>query len=395
MALTLLKNVDVYAPAPLGRLDVLVGGTQVLAMGNIPEMADVVVVDCGGRRLVPGLVDLHTHMTGGGGEGGAETRVPPVVLSAFTLAGVTTAVGLLGTDCVTRSVAENLACARGLAALGLTTFCYTGGYVVPPVTLTGSVRGDMVHVDRIIAVGEVAISDHRSSQPTFDEIVRLAADAHVAGMMTGKAGVLHLHMGDGPRGLEMVRRALRETELPARVFHPTHCNRNGSLWNEARELAALGCTVDVTAFPEDDPAPPGAPSAGQAIHAWWSSGLPAARLTVSSDGGGCLPHFNADGELQGMGVGDSATLLQAVREATTLGVPFDYALATVTRNPARHFRLHGKGVIEVGADADLCVLDDDGGVSDLWARGRRMVSGGRAVVRGLFESAPDRERDLG
>jgi beta-aspartyl-dipeptidase (metallo-type) len=395
MSLTLLKDVDLYAPTALGRVDVLFGGTQVLAIGDIPAVPGAAVVDGGGRKLVPGLVDLHTHMTGGGGEGGAETRVPPVLLSAFTLAGVTTAVGLLGTDCVTRSVAENLACARGLAALGLTTFCYTGGYVVPPVTLTGSVRGDMVHVDRIIAVGEVAISDHRSSQPTFDEIVRLAADAHVAGMMTGKAGVLHLHMGDGPRGLDMVRRALHETELPARVFHPTHCNRNAALWDEARALAVLGCTVDVTAFPEDDPAPAGAPSAGQAIHAWWSAGLPAARLTVSSDGGGCLPHFNADGELLGMGVGDSATLLQAVHEATKLGVPFEYALATVTRNPARHFRLHGKGVIEVGADADLCVLENDGRVGELWARGRCMVRGGRAEVRGLFETAADRERKRG
>lgn len=386
--LTLLRNADVYAPEPLGTMDVLIGGAAVLAMGQVPVIAGVPVVDLHGQRLVPGLVDLHTHMTGGGGEGGAETRVPAVHLSAFTRAGVTTAVGLLGTDCVTRSVAENLACARALSALGLTAYCYTGGYVVPPVTLTGSVRGDMVHVDRIIAVGEVAISDHRSSQPTFDEIVRLAADAHVAGMMTGKAGVLHLHMGDGSRGLELVRRALRETELPPRVFHPTHCNRNAALWAEAQALAALGCTVDVTAFPEDDPPPAGAPDAGQAIHAWWSQGLPAERLTVSSDGGGCLPHFDADGVLLGMGVGDSATLMQAVRRAVALGVPFAYALATVTANPARHFRFRTKGAIRVGADADLVVLDAAGQVRDVWAMGRRMVDAGTPIVRGLFEADP-------
>ncbi len=385
--LTLIRNADVFAPDPLGMVDVLLGGGQILAVGPaLPAHPLAEEVDLGGLRLVPGLVDLHTHLTGGGGEGGAETRVPPVALSSFTLAGVTTAVGLLGTDCVTRSVAENLACARALSALGLTAYCYTGGYTVPPVTLTGSVRGDIVHVDRIIAVGEVAISDHRSSQPTYDEILRLAADAHVAGLMTRKAGVLHLHLGDGARGLDLVRRALAGAEIPARVFHPTHCNRNGGLWREALALAPLGCVIDVTAFPKDDPAPPGAPSAAEAIFQWWTSGLPVGQLTVSSDGGGCLPDFDPDGVLLRMGVGSSSTLLEAVAEAAALGVPFGTALATVTLNPARHFRLHGKGRVVAGADADICVLDEHGGVRHVWAGGRRMVADARAIVRGPFES---------
>jgi hypothetical protein len=62
------------------------------------------------------------------------------------------------------------------------------------------VRGDIVHVDRVIGVGEVALSDHRSSQPTFDELAKLGAEAHVGGLMTGKAGVVHLHLGDGRAG---------------------------------------------------------------------------------------------------------------------------------------------------------------------------------------------------
>ncbi|MSP57105.1 MAG: beta-aspartyl-peptidase [Myxococcales bacterium] len=391
--LTLIRGADVYTPAHIGVADVLIGGREILAVGSLPTIPGVVEVDARGKMLLPGLVDLHTHLTGGGGEGGAETRVPPVALTSFLRAGVTTAVGLLGTDCETRSIAENLACARALEARGLTTFCYTGGYVVPPLTLTGSVRGDIVHVDRIVAVGETAISDHRSSQPTFEEIVRLAAETHVAGMMTRKAGVLHLHLGDGVRGLELVRRAIAETELPPRVFHPTHCNRNPALWEESRALAGLGCTVDVTAFPKDDPALPGAPSAGQAIHQWWQLGLPAERLTVSSDGGGCLPHFDADGVLLGMGVGTSATLLEAVTEAVALGTPFGYALATVTLNPARHFRFRGKGRVAAGADADMLLLGAAPGregthVLDLWASGRRLVRDGACVSRDLFDVSP-------
>ena len=70
----------------------------------------------------------------------------------------------------------------------------------PPVTFTGSVRDDIVFLDPVIGVGELALSDHRSSQPTQDELLRIASDAHVAGMISGKAGILHLHLGDGERG---------------------------------------------------------------------------------------------------------------------------------------------------------------------------------------------------
>ncbi len=380
--LTLLRNADLYDPTPRGVVDVLLGGGRVLAVGPgldaPPAGWPVEVVDLGGARLAPGLVDAHTHLGGGGGEGGAHTRVPPVVLEALTTAGVTTAIGLLGTDGTTRSIADLLAAARGLAHYGLTCLCYTGGYEVPPVTLTGSVRGDIVHVDRIVAVGEVAISDHRSAQPTFDEIVRIAADAHVAGMMTGKAGLLHLHLGDGPRGLDLVRRALAETELPARVFHPTHCNRNFALWDEAKRLP--GCHVDITAFPPDD----AGPSAGRAIAEWRAAGLDSARLTMSSDAGGCLPQFTPDGVLVAMDVGAAHGLLDAVREAVGLGVSLGDALATVTANPATLFRLRGKGRVAVGADADLLILGDGLTVDGLLAGGRWLVRDGAPVVRGLF-----------
>lgn len=355
--LTLLRGVDAYAPEPLGRQDILLGGERILALAprlDVPAGWPVRVVDGDGLRAIPGLVDTHTHLTGGGGEGGAETRVPPMLAESFKQAGVTTAIGLLGTDCTTRSIPELLACARGLEAQGVRTLVYTGGYVVPPRTLTGSVRDDIVHVDRIVAVGETAISDHRSSQPTFEEFVRLAADAHVAGMMTRKAGLLHLHLGDGPRRLELVGRALDDTELPPRTFHPTHCNRNRPLWEDAKTLSRRGVTIDVTAFDTDGDAP----SAAQAFLEWRHAGLDPARLTISSDGGGCLPTFDADGVLLHMDVGSSATLLATVRTLVAEGVPLGEALAPMTRTPATLFRLHDRGALRPGLLADVVLLDD-------------------------------------
>ena len=158
-------------------------------------------------------------------------------------------------------------------------------------------RGDLVLVDLILGVGEVAISDHRSSQPTLDELLRVAADAHVGGLMSGKAGILHLHVGDGDaRPRSLVRDALDRSEIPAPVFHPTHVNRRGRLFEEALALAERGCTIDITAFPvaEDED---GWSAADGADRATSTAGLPPERVTVSSDGGGCLPVFDRDGRV--------------------------------------------------------------------------------------------------
>ncbi len=251
--ITLLRNAELYDPAPRGRRHLLVGGELVLWVGReVPALdgaLEVAEVDLGGRRVIPGLIDGHVHLTGGGGEAGPETRVPPVELSRLTLGGVTTAVGVLGTDDAVRTTAELVTVARGLVAQGLSAWCHTGGYHVPPTTATGSVRLDIALIDLVIGVGELAISDHRSSQPTLDELLRVAGDAHVGGLMSGKAGIVHLHVGDGPRGLELVREALDRSEVPAAVFNPTHVNRRRALFDEAVALTERGCTIDITAFP--------------------------------------------------------------------------------------------------------------------------------------------------
>lgn len=383
----LIANAEVFAPEPLGRKHVLVCGEKVAWIGDeepsLPASIACERLDLEGRRLIPGLIDAHAHLTGGGGEAGAATRVPPVGLSRFTLGGVTSVVGVLGTDDVTRTPGSLLAAARGLEEEGLSAWCHTGGYHLPPVTVTGSVRGDLVHIDRMLGVGEVAVSDHRSSQPTLDEILRLAGEAHVAGLMTHKAGILHLHVGDGPRGLELVRQALAVSEIPARVFNPTHVNRRKALFEEALDLARKGCTVDVTAFPVGEAED--AWSAEDAVERYLDSGAPPARLTVSSDGGGCLPVFDGDGRVTHMDVGDPAAPAKALRALLARGRPLEQVLPPFTTNVARLLRLGTKGRVAAGHDADLVSLDDEGRISSVMARGRWHVRDGRPVILGTFE----------
>jgi beta-aspartyl-dipeptidase (metallo-type) len=385
LPLTLLRNAEIYAPLRMGRRDLLIGGGKLLALEERIEMTVPCceVVDLAGARVVPGLIDAHVHLTGGGGESGPASRVPRVLLTALSLAGVTTAIGVLGTDCTTRTMESLVAATLGLREEGLSAFCWTGGYEVPPRTLTGSVRSDIVFVDPIVGVGETAISDHRSSQPTFDELVRLAADCHVAGMMSGKAGVLHLHLGDGPRGLSLVRRALDETELPPSTFHPTHVNRKRALFEEAIALAQRGVPVDVTAFPVDDGED--AWSAADAIALWLERGAPKGLLTCSSDGGGCLPTFDAHGRLAAMDVGRPAALAETLAALLERGIALEDALPFFTSNVADVLRLPGKGRISAGGDADLVTLDDSGGMRDVVARGRFLVRQGVPVVTGTFE----------
>ena len=386
--LELLTNAQVYAPAPLGLQHVLVAGGRIAWMGGeipaLPAALGARVRDLGGRRLIPGLIDPHVHLSGGGGEAGAHSKVPPLALSRFTRGGVTSVVALLGTDDATRHPRELVTAVQGLRNEGLSAWCYTAGYHVPPVTITGSVRGDMAAIDCVLGA-KCAISDHRSSQPTLDELLRLASEAHVGGVMTGKAGVLHLHVGDGTRGLALVREALEKSEIPARVFNPTHVNRRRALFDEAIALARLGCHVDITAFPvaEDEDAW----AAEAALVRYLDSGAPAERVTISSDGGGCLPVFDGDGRVASMDIGDPGALSRTLAALLAAGQPLERVLPAFTSNAARLLRLVRKGGIAVGHDADLVVLDEHGGPADVMAHGVWHVVAGAVLVAGAFEAS--------
>ena len=382
----LLRNANVHAPEAVGLRNILIGGSKILWTGeNVPDIQGITItdVDLEGRDVIPGFVDGHVHVTGGGGETGYASRVPAPDLSIYTKAGVTTVIGLLGTDDVIRTTAQLVAQIYALRESGLSAWGYCGGYHVPPVTITGSVRGDIVLVEPLIGVGELALSDHRSSQPTLNELLRIASDVHVAGLMSGKAGVIHVHMGDGKRGLELIREAISTSEIPPRVFQPTHVNRKKALFDEALEVARIGCHIDATAFPTEEGADEW--SAAESAIKYLDSGLPAHRFSISSDAGGCLPCFDDEGRACGMDVAHSGSMIETLQELVAKGVPLESAVPFFTSNPAKHLRLQNKGRIEAGADADLIVLDERCKPHHVIALGEFHVKDGSLVKRGAFE----------
>ncbi|GBL05778.1 beta-aspartyl-peptidase [Glaciecola sp. KUL10] len=381
--ITIIKNANVFAPHSMGLNNIVVAASKIIYVGKSLPTIDLpsTVIDAEGAMVTPGFIDSHTHLTGGGGEAGFSTRVPPVPLSKFTSAGVTTAVGLLGTDDVTRNTESMVAQVYALREEGFSAYCYTGGYHLPPTTLTGSVQSDIVFIEPVIGVGELAISDHRSSQPTLNELLKVASQAHVARLMTGKAGMLHLHLGDGERGLSLVREALEQAEIPPRTYNPTHINRQRFLFEEACELAKQGCWVDVTAFEtgEEGYEPP------EALLRYMNQDLPQDKLTISSDGGGCLPDFNADGSLRKMDFAASQSMTDVFYQLVDNGEKVETFLPFFTLNVAQLMNFHHKGRIVEGADADLIIFDKHNRIEHVMALGHLHVKHKQQVIKGTFE----------
>lgn len=360
-----IRNAELMTPEPAGRGDVLVAHGRILALGRglDPSGSGVPfkVLDAQGHWLCPGLVDSLVHFGGGGGEGGFATRMPPLAANTALAAGVTTMIGALGTDDITRSHADLLACARALAAHGLSAYTLTGSYQVPPITLTGSVRSDLTLIPEMIGLGEIAIADHRGSQPSAAELARLASDARVGGMLAGKAGTVLVHCGDAPEGLALLRETSTRWPVPITQWHPTHVNRNAALLDDGFAFVREGGSIDFTTSSTADFIAAGEIPAALALANALAAGLPVSRVTLSSDAQASLPHFDAKGRLISLEVAPIASLLASVREAVQQhGVPLAAALHTVSASPAAIWGLSAqKGSIAVGMDADFVLLDRD------------------------------------
>lgn len=391
---TIIRNAKVYQPEYAGVKDILILGDRIAAVGehlraDFGGSLEVQEINGEGMAAVPGFIDSHEHIMGGGGEGGFHTRTPEASLGDLIRNGITTVVGCIGTDGVGRDMTALLAKAHALENEGITTYAYTGSYQVPVHTLTDSLMKDIMMLDKVIGVGEVAVSDHRSSQPSFEEFARIAADARVAGMLSGKAGIVNVHLGDSERRLDLIRRVIHETEIPASQFLPTHVNRNEALFEECLDFAAEGGTIDFTGNEDIDYWETICDEVRvcRGIRRLLERGISSDRFTISSDGQGSMPVFNAQGEYQGIGIGKASCLLKEVRECVQKeSIPLETAIKGITCNPASILKLDRKGRIKEGFDADICLLEEGTlKLNTVIAKGQAMVKDGEQKVFGTFE----------
>jgi beta-aspartyl-dipeptidase (metallo-type) len=371
--LTLIENGEVYAPEPRGRRSVLIFEGTIQQVGEVDRRAveslrlDLDVIDAAGGVVAPGLVDAHEHLLGGSGERGYASQTPEVYAGEIASAGITTVVGCLGVDATTKTMPGLLAKAKGLKSEGLGAFVWTGGYGVPPATLTGSVREDIMFVEEIVGAGEVAISDARSTAPAARELARLVRDAHAGGMLSGKAGVTHFHVGEGEGRLRPLRTLIEEYETPPGWLYPTHVERSEELMREAIDLARRGSFVDVDTVEED---------LARWLRFYLEGGGDAARLTASSDAS----------------INSPRTLLEQVRACVLEhGFAPEQVLPLVTSNPARVLKLDDRGRLAAGKAADVLVLRKGSlEIRDVIAGGRRLVKDGRVAFAEKFLEGSNR-----
>jgi len=385
----LLHNGQVFAPNPLGKKDILIIGDKIGAISPPGKIeirgVNLQIIDASEKIITPGFIDSHVHILGGGGEGGPATRAPEITLEDIITSGVSTIIGCLGTDGTTRHMESLLAKARGLEEEGVTTYIFSGSYQIPVTTITGSVLSDLILIDKVIGAGEIAISDHRSSQPTFEEMARLAAECRVGGMLGSKAGILHLHVGDGQRKLEMLFRLLKETEIPATQFIPTHVNRNLPLLEEAILFIQQGGYIDLTASLDPEAEDKRVQSVATAIELCLKKKAPISHITISSDSNGSLPVFDQQGNLTGLTVATQKSLLMNFEYIIKNKIlNLEQALTLFSTNPASFYKLNNKGEIKEGKDADLLLFDREFKITDFFIKGKVMIADGKLTARSTF-----------
>lgn len=386
----LIRSAEVYAPEPLGRKDVLIGFGKILKIGDrLAEEyggLEVEVLDADGCILTPGFVDQHVHVIGAGGEAGFFSRTPEMQVSAIVRHGITTVVGLHGTDGTARNIEALYAKVCALEQEGITARMLTGSFEMPSATLTGSVRRDMIFIDKVIGA-KTAVSDRRSSQPSREDIEKLLAQAYTGGLVSGKRGYTHFHMGVGRRRLDMLADIIRETEIPPYLIIPTHVNRDEALFVQAMELAKMGAVIDITSGIAPEYGFEGTIKPSDAIRRCLENGVDIRNVTMSSDANGSMAVYDAEGRFVGLCVTTVETMHKEFRDlALTKEMPLETALRPVTSSPAAAIGMYpAKGCVREGSDADLIIMDKDLSILNVFAMGKLAADGGEALLKGAFE----------
>src|SRR5215207_1643047 len=229
--LILIENGELYDPVPRGRQAVLIANEHVEKVGRVDrrvlDALDVEheVIDATGCAVVPGFIDPHEHLLGGSGEGSLALQSPEMFLREIVRAGITSVVGTLGVDTTMKTIPWLLARVKALKEEGISAWMWTGGYNIPPTTVMSSIREDMLFVDEVVGGGEVAVSDERGLNQSGQELAKHVRDTHVGGLLSGKAGVTHIHVGEEETRLAPLREVVEQFQVKPEWLYPTHVQR--------------------------------------------------------------------------------------------------------------------------------------------------------------------------
>ena len=377
----LIKNTNLYSPQSLGKKDILISNGKIVAIDDeiVNHSVFSKVWDAKGAITTPGFIDQHIHVIGAGGKHGFASMTPQLHLGDLINCGTTTVVGLLGTDGSTRSIKTLFSKTQALNQEGITAYMYTGYYGLDKVYLMNSLQEDMIYIDSVIGC-KIAISDIRSSYPSALELLRLLRNVRVGGMLAGKKGILHLHLGALSSKMDLLFEIIENYEFPIEHISPTHVGRTKELFDQAITFAKMGGMIDITtgASKYTDPY--------KSVLYALDNNVSIDNITFSSDGNAGLDKLDKNNNLVGF---KSAPFDKNFEEVINLhklgGVPLEDALKLITSNPAKNLGLKNKGEVKVNSDADLCFLNSDLELNTVIANGKFMMKDGELVVKGSFE----------
>ncbi|URM96453.1 amidohydrolase family protein [Actinomadura madurae] len=384
--LLVVRNAHVFAPEDLGVRDILCAGGRIAALEPDLDVGALAApeIDAAGMRVIPGMVDGHVHVIGGGGAEGYGSRIPELWAGELAAAGITTVVAPPGLDMVTKNLEGLLAKIYALESEGLTAYMMTGGFQRPFRTITGSLRRDIYTIEKIIGV-KIALGETRASRFRRRELVELAAQLHWLSGFTGKACLMHAHLGEAEHPAAQLVHTMRRSGVPPHRFQATHCNFTPDTMQAAEEVARHGGFVDFNPILTPEFGHPHAVPVVQAVLRSLDAGIDDRLVTLTTDGNASVPMLLEDGT-RGAYEKSLTWLWSAVVELVREGMPLSRALSFVTANPARALGLEArKGRVRVGADADLVVIGSDMEIEHVIARGRHLVDRGRPTVMSLYE----------
>ena len=200
-------------------------------------------------------------------------------------------------------------------------------------------------IDSILGV-KLALSDHRSSHITEDELIHLASRIRTASLIAGKQANLTIHMGDEKQALELVFKAIEKADIPVSLFQPTHCSRNPHLFEQAKRFTEMGGTIDLTCD-----------GIGKTLN-YIQQIENTEKVTISSDAQGSWSTYNEDGSVKEIGITPISNLKnEFIYLKNKLG--YEKALPFFTRNVANVLGLKYTGQIKEGFDCDLVIWKEN------------------------------------
>ncbi|WP_299520969.1 beta-aspartyl-peptidase [Winogradskyella sp.] len=379
--LKLIKHTQLYSPEFQGQKDILIAHKKIIAIGDDLSHfeSDAQVYDAKGRITTPGLIDQHIHVIGAGGKDGFASMTPEVTLSELIACGTTTVCSLLGTDGTARNIRSLYAKVSALEQEGISAYMFSGYYGMDTVTITDSIQGDMIFIDKVLGC-KIAISDIRSSYPSATDLVRKLRDIRVGGMIANKKGILHIHLGNLPSKMDLLFELVEKFHFPIEHISPTHVGRTKELFEHAIAFAKLGGMIDITtgASKYTDPY--------KAVLYALDQGVSIDLMTFSTDGHAGLTKFSESGEAIGVRKAPIDTnLKETVALVKQGGIPIEEAFKLITVNPAKNLGLKHKGKVDLGYDADLCCFNNQLELVDVFAKGKHMMENKEIIVKGNFE----------